>query len=67
MPLYEYHCENCETEFEELVSLGTPEEDIACPACGQHRARRLLSVFCGQTRGGDSAAASCGPGGSGFS
>jgi putative FmdB family regulatory protein len=44
MPIYEYRCQSCETEFEDLVRLGTPDEEIECPSCGEHHAKRLLSL-----------------------
>ena len=67
MPIYEYRCQSCETEFEDLVRLGTPDEDIECPSCGEHNATRLLSVFANQSKGPAVAtgSSSCGP--SGFS
>jgi len=39
MPLYEYHCTHCESDFEDLVRIGTPDEQVTCPACGA-RAKR---------------------------
>ncbi len=68
MPIYEYHCRHCGKSFEDLVRLGTPDEQIECPHCHQRRAHRLLSVFSGQTGQGSrlvasSAAGSCGDGG----
>jgi putative FmdB family regulatory protein len=41
MPIYEYACENCGQEFEELVR---GDERPACPACGQSRVERQMSV-----------------------
>ena len=40
MPLYDFSCETCGAEFEELVAAGaTP----ACPACGEKKVRRRWS------------------------
>ncbi|MBW2526144.1 MAG: zinc ribbon domain-containing protein [Deltaproteobacteria bacterium] len=44
MPIYEYRCQSCDTEFEDLVRMGTPDEEIECPSCGQHEAKRQLSL-----------------------
>ncbi|MFQ6613428.1 MAG: zinc ribbon domain-containing protein [Fidelibacterota bacterium] len=45
MPMFDYYCENCGHKFEELVWSSTvPDEDITCPNCGEHQARRLLSA-----------------------
>ena len=37
MPIYEYRCENCEDEFEELVSFSERERPVnePCPSCGK--------------------------------
>ncbi len=68
MPIYEYHCTACDDEFEELVRMGTPDEDIVCPGCGERHARRLLSMFAGRVAGsaGSQSSSGCGVGGSGF-
>lgn len=41
MPLYEYRCEACGSELEQLDRMGAPAP--ACPDCGQGM-RRLLSL-----------------------
>ena len=41
MPLFEYHCEPCNTDFELLVRSG---ETAACPECGQVELERLFSA-----------------------
>jgi len=42
MPLYEYHCNGCGHNFEQLVFHG--EESVRCPVC--HGAvQKLLSSF----------------------
>ena len=41
MPIYEYACKNCGREFEELIR---GDEQPACPACGQSRVERQMSV-----------------------
>ena len=35
MPLYEYRCENCENEFEEMLHFSEREDPInqPCPSC----------------------------------
>lgn len=39
MPIYEFECESCGADFEELVAAGTAS--VACRACGSaHTARR---------------------------
>ena len=62
MPVYEFLCESCEQEFEELVL--RRDEVIECPSCGSDRARKLMSTFAvtGSARkAGGSACGSCRP------
>jgi putative FmdB family regulatory protein len=44
MPLYEYRCESCGNEFEELVS-ASAEHGPPCPECGAEKPKRLYSTF----------------------
>jgi len=32
MPIFEFHCDKCNQDFEKLVFSGDPE--VTCPACG---------------------------------
>ncbi|MFH1624176.1 MAG: zinc ribbon domain-containing protein [Pseudomonadota bacterium] len=43
MPIYEYRCDLCKEEFEELVFGRSPE--VSCPKCRNTNVRRLLSTF----------------------
>ncbi len=58
MPIYEYHCDKCESDFEELVSGG---EDVCCPYCRSSPVRRLMST-CAHRSGDSYVPASGGPG-----
>ncbi len=42
MPIYEYQCETCGFEFEELVRGG---DTVACPHCQSSDVRRKMSSF----------------------
>ena len=42
MPLYEYECKSCADVVEVLVR--SQEETPACPACGDSKLTRVLSV-----------------------
>lgn len=44
MPVYEYSCPKCGTEFELLRLLSKADEPALCPKCGA-TGERLLSVF----------------------
>ncbi|MFZ0391787.1 MAG: zinc ribbon domain-containing protein [Calditrichia bacterium] len=64
MPLFEYRCEDCGNEFEELVSF-TNSNDMECPECGSHNTHKKVSTFAtlggGRSSGGSSG--SCGSSG----
>lgn len=64
MPIYEYFCPDCNTEFEKLVRLSESNITPICPECGEKHAQKKLSAFA--TSGGGhsvSTASSCGGGG----
>lgn len=61
MPIYEYRCSSCGSEFEKLVrSSDTPE----CPSCHGHDLNRKLSVFATASAAGTATEALPGPCGS---
>lgn len=49
MPIYEYVCGKCSTEFEELVR---GDEVVRCPRCDAARAEKKLSTFATSRVGG---------------
>ncbi len=49
MPIYEYHCNQCDRQFEELV-FGSQE--VVCPTCGG-RVDRLMSCCSFKSGAGD--------------
>jgi putative FmdB family regulatory protein len=57
VPLYEFVCETCAHEFEDLVRA---DETPACPSCRGTRLRRLMSVVA-VGRGDEPAAAAPAP------
>lgn len=42
MPIYEYTCEACNHNWEELQKI-TDEKIKICPKCGEEKAKRLIS------------------------
>ncbi|MFW5734673.1 MAG: FmdB family zinc ribbon protein [Oceanidesulfovibrio sp.] len=47
MPLYEYRCSVCNSEFEELMNASTTDDEChapACPKCGSTQTRRIMSA-----------------------
>lgn len=49
MPIYEYHCNNCNQDFEYLVF---GKEDPVCPSCSKKKVTRLLSACGFVSKGG---------------
>ena len=43
MPIYEYACRNCHRELQALIMKAEDEKDLACPGCGGHNLKRLIS------------------------
>ncbi|HUI27215.1 MAG TPA: zinc ribbon domain-containing protein [Candidatus Kryptonia bacterium] len=43
MPIYEYHCSDCDRPFEELVMSSATA--VSCPICSSSHVERQLSVF----------------------
>jgi putative FmdB family regulatory protein len=65
MPIYEYHCPDCSTEFEKLVRLSEASKTPDCPECGEKHAQKKLSAFAlsgGTVAGASTAAGNCGGG-----
>ena len=49
MPIFEYHCMECDKDFEILV-LGNQE--VMCPTCNGQKVKKLLSCFSHKSEGG---------------
>jgi putative FmdB family regulatory protein len=45
MPIYEYQCQDCGAEFEELTAASAPHAAVTCRGCASRRVTRLLSAF----------------------
>ena len=62
MPIYEYHCNACGSDFEKLVFGSNPE--VSCEKCGSQKTEKRMSRFgAGRSSSGSSAAGSGGCGG----
>ena len=45
MPLYEYHCVECMSNFSELRNNSEMDLEIDCPECGSSKTKRFFSCF----------------------
>lgn len=68
MPIYEYKCEKCQAEFEQLVK--SSAEKAHCEKCGSKKVEKMLSGFSARVKSTQSKScsvsdcASCCPSGS---
>jgi putative FmdB family regulatory protein len=51
MPLYEYSCLDCQSEFEVLRPISEADAPIACEHCHSQHTSRRLSLFFAQSGG----------------
>jgi len=65
MPIYEYYCPDCNTEFEKLVRISEANVVPECPECGERHTQKKLSAFAmsGGSSSSGALAGSCGGGG----
>ena len=64
MPIYEYHCTDCDTDFEQLLRSMSSQEIINCPACGGQHVKKAISLFGSMSGGsarGNAPAQTCAP------
>lgn len=45
MPIYEYHCEDCDTRFDALVRSLAVADEMSCTSCSGENVHRLVSSF----------------------
>jgi putative FmdB family regulatory protein len=48
MPIFEYHCQECNATFERLVLRPQAETVTLCPQCNSVHTMKLFSTFCAQ-------------------
>jgi putative FmdB family regulatory protein len=59
MPLYEYHCDDCQQDFEKIVSFSQADQMPPCPAChGQDTHKKISRVAAFSSGGANSQATS---------
>jgi putative FmdB family regulatory protein len=55
MPIYEYICDDCGTQYEKIVL--SKAQEIACPRCASKKNKLQLSVFATSSGSGNGASA----------
>ncbi len=45
MPIYEYHCDDCQGTFEVLTSFANRDDARTCPTCSGERSHVQVSSF----------------------
>jgi len=45
MPIYEYHCANCDAVFEKMRPMRESSEPASCPNCGRQAGRIMPTSF----------------------
>ena len=65
MPIYEYRCADCDTQFDQRRSYAQADTPTECPQCHGEHSRRLLSRFACFTRSADGASQPVAGGGGG--
>ncbi|HGJ66284.1 TPA: zinc ribbon domain-containing protein [bacterium] len=53
MPLYEFHCKQCDHEFEELCSPSSINA-VSCPKCKDSNVEKMMSAFAFSSKGSSS-------------
>jgi putative FmdB family regulatory protein len=52
MPIFEFKCQDCGKQFEELIYRS--DEPVACPICGSGKAEKMVSTFASNAFAGHS-------------
>jgi putative FmdB family regulatory protein len=45
VPIYEFHCQQCDGDFEQLVRTTSGRPAVKCPECASRKVSRKLSLF----------------------
>lgn len=66
MPIYEFTCQDCGKEFEELLRSASAFDEVECPSCSSPEVSRKISLFAAKATSskawGGAPAASCSTG-----
>ena len=64
MPLYEYICSECDSEFEKLRPLSQSDQNADCPYCHKPAQRKMSTFACFSMSGSGAPTRIAGTGGS---
>ncbi len=59
MPIFDYHCVDCESTFEVFHKVREKAKDVVCPKCGSKNYRKLMSAPMVSMGGSSSSESSC--------
>lgn len=54
MPIYEFICNECSSQFEDLVLSSSQIDQVICPVCGSGQVKKKLSTFASKSADGGS-------------
>ena len=54
MPIYEFQCNECNQQFEELVFSSSVVTDVECPSCQSPHVEKMISTFATKVPSGSS-------------
>ena len=66
MPIFEYRCQDCNTQFEVLHKSTVNQEEVSCPECKSTNNKKLISTFSASISSSSSAGDSCATGSCGL-
>ena len=59
MPIYEFRCNSCDSEFEKLIMTSVADECPECPHCNSLDLERILSMCSMNSRGTHGSGSNC--------
>ncbi len=54
MPIYEFHCEDCDKDFESLIMIASAIDNVTCKHCKSSNVKKLVSAVSSQPTKGSS-------------
>lgn len=54
MPIYEFHCDDCDKNFESLIMIASAAENLRCKYCKSSNIKKMVSATSHQSTKGSS-------------